>query len=191
LTEKSILSYPDDTHRERDLWRGYTQLSPAEQTIVRSLHGGNIGGTFDAEQLAHISALNAWGRYNGGGLIFPEISRINHACDANADYHYHFTLDAGVIHAIKDIKSNEEIFICYLNEDDATLRHEELANRYGFHCECAFCTDVSDVERRALTYFASPFADDWVAELPAEEQLEFYLQKLRVIGHRLVSPNFM
>ncbi|KAK3317268.1 hypothetical protein B0T19DRAFT_434601, partial [Cercophora scortea] len=89
--------------------------------------------------------------------LFPNVARINHACDANAFVHFSEVTLAMTIWSARDIEPGEEITISY---SDPTATYEErqnaLLNIWGFKCNCDMCSaplshrGASDTRRRAL-----------------------------------------
>jgi hypothetical protein len=75
------------------------------------------------------------------GGIFLEASRINHACNPNAQNTWNKNLDQITIHSIKDIEEGEEITISYLADSiNSQRRQKELKNSFGFDCTCQVCS---------------------------------------------------
>ena len=90
--------------------------------------------------------------------IFLDLSRINHSCLPNAEYHANFQKERMELYSTKGIEKGEEVTICY-GEDFMYKTGEErnayLRYVYGFSCKCRACADpgfreVSDRRRRML-----------------------------------------
>ncbi|KAF2804988.1 SET domain-containing protein [Mytilinidion resinicola] len=81
----------------------------------------------------------------GGGSIqqavFDNVARINHSCLPNAQGNFHSTLGRFNVHALRDIKSGEEVTLNYLPElgSLAASRGSKLQEGYGFDCDCPAC----------------------------------------------------
>ncbi|CAK7205855.1 hypothetical protein SEUCBS139899_008634 [Sporothrix eucalyptigena] len=90
--------------------------------------------------------------------LFPEIARINHACNPTALTRFNVKDLTQKVIAFRDIELGEEITISYT---DFGLTHEErqekLLRRWGFSCTCDLCsggaeaTAASDARRRRVT----------------------------------------
>jgi len=95
---------------------------------------------------------------NSLNAIFLDLSRINHSCLPNAEYHANFQKERMELYSTKGIEKGEEVTICY-GEDFMYRTGEErnayLRYVYGFSCKCRACADpgfreVSDRRRRML-----------------------------------------
>ncbi|KAK5662503.1 hypothetical protein OQA88_8415 [Cercophora sp. LCS_1] len=91
-----------------------------------------------------------WG-YMG---LFPELSRVNHACRPNAHVHFSEASLAITVWSARDIEPGEEITISYSAVDlTYAERQKTLADIWGFNCTCSLCTadkkvrDESDARR--------------------------------------------
>lgn len=73
--------------------------------------------------------------------LFPEVSRINHACRPNANAKFSSRMLSMEIRALQDIAPGEEISISY---GKVELKHSERQSLYsanwGFACSCDLCT---------------------------------------------------
>ncbi|KAI9648889.1 hypothetical protein NHQ30_001455 [Ciborinia camelliae] len=75
------------------------------------------------------------------GGIFLEASRINHACNNNAQKSWNRNIKQHTVHALKDISKGEEITIYYLGVDkDRESRRQALQEKFGFECMCNLCS---------------------------------------------------
>lgn len=172
--ETSILSYRNTQNRENELWTKYKKLNATDKQIVEGLHGRDLR-PFSRKNLRQISDLNSFGSSrHPGGEIFPMISRINHACDANAEFHIHWTRNAGTVHTIKDIKAGEEITISYSAYENTKERRRQLKN-YGFECRCRICQIPCVGHIDELT---SSTINEYMNEQPPELKIEFFNTKL-------------
>lgn len=95
---------------------------------------------------------------NSLSAIFLDLSRINHSCLPNAEYHANFQKERMELFSIKRIAKGEEVTICYgldFKYRTGEERNAHLRYVYGFSCQCGACADpgfreVSDRRRRAL-----------------------------------------
>ncbi|OHE96960.1 TPR domain-containing protein [Colletotrichum orchidophilum] len=103
--------------------------------------------------------------------LFPRVARLNHSCVPNAQGNFHKGLNAFTIHATRDIATEEEITISYLDEHLGLRQSRQTAlhNGYGFTCACSACSPTTASEageaRRAdiarkLELFAEAASED-------------------------------
>lgn len=120
--------------------------------------------------------------YDRIGLwLHPYTALINHSCDYNATVG--FDGEEAFVKAIRPIKTNEQIFISYIDTTTPSdVRRKELSERYFFDCNCSKCTkgsearedkfsrDIDDktplqrAERQALELMQSATASDTKAD---------------------------
>ncbi|KAI5917408.1 hypothetical protein F4810DRAFT_47996 [Camillea tinctor] len=73
--------------------------------------------------------------------VFGTISRMNHDCRPNADYHFDAATLTHNIHAIAPIAPGEEITISYIdNIQPLAARQSHIQRTWHFQCTCAQCT---------------------------------------------------
>ncbi|KAI0427686.1 hypothetical protein F5Y09DRAFT_344401 [Xylaria sp. FL1042] len=83
--------------------------------------------------------------------LYPEVSRINHACKPNAFVRFSPTsFDVKVV-AFRDIKIGEEITISYIPLNHHREKRQRDLRRWGFECKCSLCT-ASTTEIAASDY---------------------------------------
>jgi hypothetical protein len=85
-----------------------------------------------------------------GTGFFAFVACANHACDAAAmSQKGEEDIDGGaVLVAARDIAAGEEVTICYIDAEEASVRKRRAALAdYGFVCDCARCAE--DDARRA------------------------------------------
>ena len=74
--------------------------------------------------------------------VFPETSRLNHACAPNAQYYLDPERLTHFVHATRSIARGEEITISYTSPLEPTnTRQQHLQSGFHFTCSCARCTD--------------------------------------------------
>ncbi|KAM0273575.1 hypothetical protein ACHAQH_008238 [Verticillium albo-atrum] len=97
----------------------------------------NTCGVFLGDNVAHIG-------------LFPEVSRLNHACRPNAFFRFsQRTLTMQVV-AYRDIRPGEEITINYAPLGmPHNIRKKYLFDNYGFHCRCSLCQAPPEVRSAA------------------------------------------
>ncbi|KAG6026462.1 hypothetical protein E4U19_002587 [Claviceps sp. Clav32 group G5] len=73
--------------------------------------------------------------------IFPETCRINHDCESNAYNVWNENIERHTVHAIRDIRSGEEITMNYVsNVLKRKVRQTRLQESFGFTCSCRICS---------------------------------------------------
>ena len=90
------------------------------------------------------------GKKHGG--LFLTTSRVNHACDANVAFKWNPTTERLTIHALRAIKSGEEITYNYGFDTIFCCRAERqsrLQTTFGFVCLCAKCELKGDALRKS------------------------------------------
>ncbi|KFA80210.1 hypothetical protein S40288_09887 [Stachybotrys chartarum IBT 40288] len=76
-----------------------------------------------------------------GAGIFIEASRINHACDNNAQKGWNERIKRHTIYAIHDIAIGQEITITYFGAlRNRKMRQGKLKAKFGFTCACDLCS---------------------------------------------------
>ncbi|KAM9874967.1 hypothetical protein VDGL01_10949 [Verticillium dahliae] len=132
---RALSQLPRDTQKRLvNLARsdGADPLTPVYDIVTT-----NTCGVFLGDNVAHIG-------------LFPEVSRLNHACKPNAFFRFsQRTLTMQVI-AYRDIHAGEEITINYAPLGmPHKVRKKYLFDNYGFHCRCSLCQ--SSPEDRAIS----------------------------------------
>jgi hypothetical protein len=94
---------------------------------------------------------------NNHFAVFAATSRLNHSCVPNVHHSFNPVLNKLTVHAVADIKPEEELFITYLGGRGAyqlqEQRNQILQENYGFTCQCRACTTdiaMSDGRRELL-----------------------------------------
>ncbi|KAK8080312.1 hypothetical protein PG997_008130 [Apiospora hydei] len=73
--------------------------------------------------------------------VFPDISRLNHACRPNAQYYFDPLTLTQHVHAVRDIHPGEEITVSYINAFQTHRRRQKkIASMWHFGCTCDFCS---------------------------------------------------
>ena len=76
--------------------------------------------------------------------MLPILSRINHSCCPNTEFHWDEELGEEHLRATRDIREGEELLDCYLDLNlqgrlTRDQRRNILRGGYGFWCDCKFC----------------------------------------------------
>jgi len=127
-------------------------------------------------------------KMNGfGNLLYDDISRFNHACDANAEYCVTRSQEHGYIQVVRDIKVNEEINISYLDTKVLTeVERKAKLKGWGFSCKCTWCDSESEdrakYEEKRIQLYLAQRRDPKKGN--AAELYEFALQNIEAMETR-------
>lgn len=138
-------------------------LSKIEQRQFLSLHN-NFPGKYPFSGIVKTNALPCGPQSPIGG-VYPTICLINHSCLPNAHNCWNSEINCETIHAIRDIKSGEEITISYDKGDPSEPRRANLKQAFGFDCNCALCSlpppdlQISDARRLQIQNLDSAIGD--------------------------------
>ncbi|KAJ7730529.1 hypothetical protein B0H16DRAFT_1329854 [Mycena metata] len=136
-------------------------LPAAHRNAVMRLSIHNANTLTDAEIASKVMAINAYSVDDPRddvadpvkfSTIFPELSRINHACRPNTAYFFDWETMAQYVYAVVDIPPGEELSVTYI--DGIVSREERLEKlhvTWGFECSCAQCTLESPQARASDT----------------------------------------
>lgn len=142
------------------------QMAPSIRAQYETLHEGTRPFSSQHVRIWKANSFH-WsdrrlrpGRY---GAIFLNLSRVNHSCLPNAEYHADDATGQMIVVSTEPIRSGQEVTICYGDKFqfmDASERNAYLQWVYGFTCKCRACSDPifapkSDRLRRELkeTYY--------------------------------------
>ncbi|KAH6693539.1 hypothetical protein F5X68DRAFT_247852 [Plectosphaerella plurivora] len=97
--------------------------------------------------------------------MFPEISRLNHACNPSAFMRFSESSSAATVIAFRDIEPGEEITISYARLGMSHQERQTLLTDWGFKCTCDMCTAhpsvvaASDNRRAKITQLKTDILD--------------------------------
>ncbi|PGH36549.1 hypothetical protein GX50_00586 [[Emmonsia] crescens] len=144
LSEEPIITIPRNkmnSEVQLSISQQVATLSEHERQTFLSMH--NIHPYKDeAERYFGIVRTNSLPAEIEGdeGAILLEASRVNHACDNNAQKNWNGVIKRHTVHALKDIEIGEEITIYYLGiRKNRTARRQALQTGFGFECLCGLC----------------------------------------------------
>ncbi|KAK6430448.1 hypothetical protein LTR95_013399 [Oleoguttula sp. CCFEE 5521] len=81
--------------------------------------------------------------------IFPNISRLNHACVPNTEANWNANLDHFTVHTLSPVPEGEELTLSYLESHGAvTADRQEALRGFMFECGCAACAMGTPAARR-------------------------------------------
>ncbi|CAK7215589.1 SET domain-containing protein 5 [Sporothrix curviconia] len=138
--------------------------------------------------VAKILSTNAFdieavdGEDYGYFVVFPEISRLNHDCRPNADYHFDYDTLTQHIHAVRAIAAGEEITVSYMDLiKTRKQRLDKLKATWGFSCSCSLCTQnrhlarASDARIKQILDLRDEFRDYTSASRATPEMAELFI----------------
>jgi hypothetical protein len=145
LSEEPIIRVPEaapDTQVLRaSISRQVNVLTPGQRQAFLSM--GNIYNVDGASRYQGIIRTNALPFGDGVGEvgIFLNASRINHACDNNAQENWNENINRHTVHAKRDIEIGEEITIFYLGVlNNRKTRQGALRSKFKITCSCRLCS---------------------------------------------------
>ncbi|KAF2832792.1 hypothetical protein CC86DRAFT_450677 [Ophiobolus disseminans] len=111
--------------------------------------------------------------------VWPETSRANHACDANAQYVIDTDLLTHTVRATREIAEGEEITISYTSPLDPTAqRQQHLQSGFHFTCTCARCTSPTSDATLSRIHTLQAHLNDWSPSSPGSPTLAKELLQL-------------
>ncbi|ERS99739.1 hypothetical protein HMPREF1624_03103 [Sporothrix schenckii ATCC 58251] len=115
-------------------------------------------------------------------VVFPEISRLNHDCRPNADYHFDYDTLTQHIHAVRPIAAGEEITVSYMDLiKPRKARMDKLKHTWGFECGCSLCTQnrpmtrASDARIAQILDLRDEFRDYTVTSRATPQMAELFI----------------
>ncbi|RVX67626.1 hypothetical protein B0A52_08155 [Exophiala mesophila] len=165
------------TERERYLQIGLSQLPEQSQEQYRAL-----AKIYHLPEVVvqDVVKANSFEMHLGGQMhlaVFPESSRLNHACAPNAQYYLDPDLLIHVVHAVRPIAKDEEITISYTTPyEPFSVRQKYLKKAFHFTCSCSRCqegaaTDSGLVEIHNLQESLGNWEADSTASVKKAERL--------------------
>lgn len=124
-------------------------LHPRTRAKVMALDGGQGAGIDGVMEKNAFSCRFEDGTGDEYLCLFPEVSRINHACRPNANAKFSPRTLLMEIRALSDVEAGEEISISYGKiELNYAARQKLYSENWGFRCTCELCTaGVSEIAR--------------------------------------------
>jgi hypothetical protein len=160
-------------------------LSKLEQRQFLSFHN-NYPGKHPFSGIFKTNALPC-GPASVVGGVYPTICLINHSCLPNAHNSWNTAEQCETIHAIRHIKSGDEITISYDRGEPSASRRIFLRDKFGFDCNCEICSlslpdlKVSDAHRRQIQLLDEAIGDSARVVNEPEEALADCRRLLRVL----------
>merc|ERR1711971_552775 len=158
LTDRPLFIVPNSAHTDdpeelnRVLSSKVEELSEADREYFYSLSDCKSVESKTARGIYFTNCFTIGSYVGSPTAMLPRLSRINHSCQPNTEFHWEAAQGAEHLRAIRDIREGEELLDCYL---DLTLegrvtrdeRRRTLKGGYDFWCECASCDQPSgDIE---------------------------------------------
>jgi len=164
IREKPLILVPQQiTGSPSQLILGLVQrLSPEQADSFYNLSHVNLPQDLSPEESTeHLPLAIFQTNAVAAGLnvgLFPTMARLNHGCSYafNSVYSWREREGVLVIHAMKDIKKDEELLVAYYKTQQTRVeRRKHLMGAYGFHCMCACCAlpdkESNDSDTRLTT----------------------------------------
>jgi hypothetical protein len=114
-------------------------LSQDDQRTFLSLYNNTPGASYPLAGIAKTNALPLGTDASEGGL-FPEASRINHACLPNCQHTWNDNIGEETIHAVRRISKGKEITISCSDIGTFESRRCSLKKSFSFDCTCELCS---------------------------------------------------
>lgn len=152
---------PTNPYAPNDITAAFDRLSASGQRKYTSLH---CPERYDCSVLVSIYEANSFEMGVGTGICL-DASRINHSCIPNAHFSWNTNIERETVHAVKDIRKNEEITISYVPAICTLKKRRRQLRPYVFTCDCPACridTDFgrsSRVRRRQMLSLHNEIAD--------------------------------
>lgn len=146
------LDFPTSVKRlqgYRHLHRAVDQLSDPDRVLELAR-----SSTFSNDIVEDVLRTNAFSYPLAGEshmALYPDVSRVNHACRPNAFIRFTPTSLAVSVVVQRDIEPGEEITITYVPLGKTRDERQELLLKWGFQCSCDLCT-ASKAEVAASDY---------------------------------------
>ena len=128
---------------ERAISSELDKLSQDDRRTFLSLHNNEPDPSYPLTGIVKTNALPLGTDASEGGL-FPQASRINHACVPNCQHTWNDNIGEETIHAVRPISKGEEITISYADIGTFESRRRHLKRSFGFDCTCELCSLPED-----------------------------------------------
>ena len=130
---------PSESYALSKLENEISKLSIEKQSQYYELHEYKREGETN-EKTLNIFRTNAYPAGLNAAGVFPQISRLNSACNPNVHYNYDTKRNVSTVYAIRPIIAQTEILNCYIGLFmPRKARLEYLMRNFGFHCDCSTC----------------------------------------------------
>lgn len=163
--------------------------------FARSLGLPQEGVEQNVERFATLYSIhmyNSWGQTENGFEmgIFPIFSRINHSCSPNAFHEYNKILKQLTVHALRDIKAGDQIFITYVDAAGypSDMRDQKLEPSF-IDCHCAICSNPATDDLQCELYQC--YYGAWFYLHPEQLDTELVDMEVRVANDAHEAINFL
>ncbi|KAI1375495.1 SET domain-containing protein [Hypoxylon crocopeplum] len=146
------LNFPISVRRAQGyhlLHRAADQLSDPDRVLQLARNSASSADIMEDVLRTNAFSFSLYGEPHMA--LYPEVSRINHACRPNAFIRFTPTSLAVSIVALRDIEPGEEINITYVPMGKTREERQAGLLKWGFNCTCALCT-ASKAEVAASDY---------------------------------------
>ncbi|KIX06446.1 uncharacterized protein Z518_04422 [Rhinocladiella mackenziei CBS 650.93] len=140
-----VLAYAENLlasqEREKFLQTAINQLPVPTAELFVNL--ASVYGNGPDRKIQGIVGANNFALQVGGKrhlAVFPETSRMNHACTPNAQFYLNDSLLTHWVHATRSIEKGEEITIAYYDPLEPYVKRQKyLRDSFHFVCQCPRC----------------------------------------------------
>ncbi|KAK0668359.1 hypothetical protein QBC41DRAFT_393768 [Cercophora samala] len=81
--------------------------------------------------------------------VFLDVSRVNHACNPNAAYHFDPLVMRKSLVTVRDIHPGEELTIGYVDLTQTSKTRQSSLSHWNFTCSCHRCTQPSHLQQES------------------------------------------
>ncbi|KAF1915285.1 hypothetical protein BDU57DRAFT_588186 [Ampelomyces quisqualis] len=168
------------THEREKWWRLAIEQLPA-QTKEEFLGLAYVFGD-ERFRVQDIVQANTFQVEIGGRnhlAVWPETSRLNHACNPNAQYIINTDMLSHTVRATRPIAEGEEITISYTSPlDPYSVRQNHLRPSFRFKCACSRCTSHTSDDTLSLIHSLQAQLNDWSASSTGSPEMAEQLLQL-------------
>ncbi|KAI0376022.1 SET domain-containing protein [Hypomontagnella monticulosa] len=135
------LNFPTSVRRMKGyrlLHRATDQLSDPDM-VLELAHRSSVSSDI-LEDILRTNAFSYTLGEDSHMALYPQVSRINHACRPNAFIRFTPSSLAVSIVALRDIEVGEELSITYVPLGKTREERQEALQKWGFNCTCSLCT---------------------------------------------------
>ena len=149
IVDESLYEELDLQKRAPFQEKAIKQLPPSSSKKFMDLCGHWGGDHIDDVINTNSFAIDLWEgteHETAINIVLPEISRFNHDCRPNAQYHFDIETLTHHVQALRPIAPGEELTVTYIDPvQTRQRRQEELHWNWGFKCSCSSCTQANAV----------------------------------------------
>ncbi|KAH8890037.1 SET domain-containing protein [Thozetella sp. PMI_491] len=179
--------------------KGYKLLHVAADQLADPGRAMTLGRSNEqaADVIEDILRTNAFHTILAGQphmVLFPEVSRMNHACRPNAYTRFVPENLGTTVGAAMDIEPGEEITISYLTFGQTFDERQKSLKRWSFNCTCSLCAagkerGVSDKKRKQIEALREK-AGEAYHEAKASDAIRYTVEALELMRQEELFPMY-